>query len=221
MKKQIIKLTKLILGLFLFAVGIVMTLNANLGVAPWDVFHQGLSKVTGITIGQANIAVGLLIVILDVVLGQDIGWGTILNMLLIGIFIDILMLNNLIPIFNSFIPSLIMLILGIVVEGYGCWIYLLAQLGAGPRDGLMVILTKRTGKSIQFNKSITELGAVIVGYFLGGSLGLGTVMMAFLGGPIFQWAFKTVNFNVKDVEHRFIQDDIKYLKEKFKVEEEN
>ncbi len=221
MKKQIIRLIKLILGLFLFAVGIVMTLNANLGVAPWDVFHQGLSRVTGITIGQANIAVGLLIVILDVVLGQDIGWGTISNMILIGTFIDILMLNNLIPTFNSFFPSLIMLILGIVLEGYGCWIYLLAQLGAGPRDGLMVILTKRTGKSVQFNKSMTELGAVIVGYFLGGSLGLGTVIMAFLGGPIFQWVFKTVNFNVKDVEHRFIQDDIKYLKEKFKVEEEN
>jgi uncharacterized membrane protein YczE len=221
MKRQIIRLIKLILGLFLFAVGIVMTLNANLGVAPWDVFHQGLSRVTGITIGQANIVVGLLIIILDAVLGQDIGWGTILNMILIGTFIDILMLNNLIPTFNNFFPSLIMLVLGIVVEGYGCWIYLLAQLGAGPRDGLMVILTKRTGKSVRFNKSMAELGAVIVGYFLGGSLGLGTVIMAFLGGPIFQWVFKTVNFNVKDVEHRFIQDDIKYLKEKFKIKKEN
>lgn len=221
MKKHIIRFSKLILGLFLFAVGIVMTINANLGVAPWDVFHQGLSRVSGITIGQANIIVGFFIIILDVVLGQTIGWATILNMLLLGTFIDILMLNNLIPTFNSIFSSLLMLILGMTVQGYGCWLYLLAQLGAGPRDGLMVILTKRTGKSIRFNKSMAELCAVIVGYFLGGSLGIGTVIMAILGGPIFQWAFKTVKFDVKEVQHRFIQDDIKYFKGKFKVKEDN
>lgn len=223
MKKNLKKFAKLIIGLFLFSVGIVLTINANLGVSPWDVFHQGLSRVTGITFGQANILVGLIIVIVDILLGQDIGWATITNMILIGIFIDILMFNNLIPIFEGYIPRLIMIILGIIIEGYGCWIYLSAQLGAGPRDGLMVILTKRTGKSVQFNKSMAELGAVIVGYFLGGSLGIGTLIMAVLGGPIFQLAFKSVNFDVKELSHRSIKDDINKFKDKYKnkINEEN
>lgn len=221
MKNNIIRFLRLIIGLFLFALGIVMTINAGLGVAPWDVFHQGLSKVTGITLGRASITVGAMVVVLNIVLGQPIGWGTVLNMLLIGIFMDLLMLNHLIPIFDGLVPRYLMLILGKFVEGTGCWLYISAAFGAGPRDGLMVVLTRRTGKSVRFIKSIIEVGAVIIGYILGGSAGIGTLIMASLGGPIFQLVFKTVKFNVKDVEHRFIQDDIKYIKEKFGSKSEN
>lgn len=213
------RVLRLIIGLFLFALGIVMTIEAGLGVAPWDVFHHGLSLTVGITMGMASIIVGFFIVILDLVLGQNIGWGTILNMLLIGIFMDILMLNNLVPTFESFIPNLIMLILGIFIEGYGCFIYVSAGFGAGPRDGLMIALTKKTGKSVRFLKSSLEVVAVTIGFILGGHLGIGTLIMALFGGVIFQYAFKTVKFNVGEVEHRFIQDDIKWLKEKFSRKE--
>ena len=204
---------KMMIGLFLFGLGIVMTIEAGLGVAPWDVFHHGLSLTIGITMGQASIILGLLVVILDVVLGQDIGWGTVLNMLLIGIFMDILMLNNLVPTFESFIPNLIMLVLGIFVEGYGCYLYISVGYGAGPRDGLMVALAKRTGKSVRFLKSSIEVFAVTAGFLLGGHLGLGTLIMALFGGIIFQFAFKTVNFDLKSV------DDIKWLKDKLNREE--
>ena len=217
MKNILFKISKLIIGFFLFALGIVMTINANLGVSPWDVFHQGLSLSINITLGQANILVGFIIVLLDIYLGQNIGWATLLNMILIGIFIDILMLYNIVPTFNSFLPNLIMLILGVLIQGYGCWIYLTSGMGAGPRDGLMVVLTKKTGKSVRFIKSIIEVGAVSVGYILGGRLGIGTLIMALLGGQIFQFAFRTVKFDVKSVEHRFIKDDILFLKEKFNL----
>lgn len=220
MKKNIYKIIKLIIGLFLFALGIVMTINANLGLSPWDVFHQGLSKNINITMGQASILVGVITVILDVVLGQAIGWGTISNMILIGVFMDILMLNNLVPVFTTFLPGIIMLLLGLLIEGYGCYIYLTSELGAGPRDGLMVILTKRTNKSVRFIKNSIEIGAVTFGYILGGKVGIGTLIMALCGGYFFQFAFKTVKFNVKDVNHRFIQDDIRLLKEKIKKEDE-
>jgi uncharacterized membrane protein YczE len=211
------KLIKVVFGLFLFALGIVMTINANIGVAPWDVFHQGLNNTFGITMGVASIIVGFFIVFLDFVLGQNIGWATIMNMILIGVFMDVLMLNNLVPIFNGFLPSLIMLVLGVLVEGYGCWIYMSAGLGAGPRDGLMVVLTKRTGKSVRVVKSFTEVLATLAGYLLGGSLGIGTLIMALFGGQIFQFAFKTVKFDVKNIETRYIQDDVKFLKEKLKL----
>ena len=206
------QIARVVFGLFLFALGIVMTVNANLGVSPWDVFHQGLSKTFGITLGRANIITGLFIIGLDVVLGQTIGWATIMNMLLIGTFIDILMLNNLVPVFDSFVPSLIMLLLGVLIEGYGCFIYISGGMGAGPRDGLMVVLTRRTGRSVRLIKSAIEVIVVTVGIFLGGKFGIGTLIMALFGGAIFQFAFKTVNFKVNQVQHRFIQDDLKLLK---------
>lgn len=206
------QITRVVFGLFLFALGIVMTVNANLGVSPWDVFHQGLSKTFGITLGRANIITGLFIIVLDVALGQTIGWATIMNMLLIGTFIDILMLNNLVPVFDSFIPSLIMLLLGVLIEGYGCYIYISGGMGAGPRDGLMVVLTRRTGKSVRLIKSAIEIIVVTVGILLGGKFGIGTLIMALFGGMIFQFAFKTVNFRVNQVQHRFIQDDLKLIK---------
>ncbi|MDX9917368.1 MAG: hypothetical protein RBT15_05055 [Gudongella sp.] len=207
--KQIIRV---VFGLFLFAVGIVMTVNANLGVAPWDVFHQGLSEVFGITFGRANIIVGFAIIFVDILLGQSIGWATIMNMLLIGTFIDILMLNNLIPFFDGFIPNLIMLLLGILIEGYGCFIYVSGGMGAGPRDGLMVVLTRRTGKSVTVIKSSIEVVAVTVGILLGGHFGIGTIIMALFGGAIFEFAFRTVKFDIKSVKHRFIQDDLKLMR---------
>lgn len=206
------QITRVVFGLFLFALGIVMTVNANLGVSPWDVFHQGLSKTFGITLGRANIITGLFIIVLDVALGQTIGWATIMNMLLIGTFIDILMLNNLVPVFDSFIPSLIMLLLGVLIEGYGCYIYISGGMGAGPRDGLMVVLTRRTGKSVRLIKSAIEIIVVTVGILLGGKFGIGTLIMALFGGMILQFAFKTVNFRVNQVQHRFIQDDLKLIK---------
>lgn len=210
---------RIIIGLIIFGVGVTMTIEAGLGVAPWDVFHHGLSLTTGITMGQASILVGLFVVVLDIVLGQDIGWATVLNMILIGATMDVLMLNDILPNFSRFIPNLIMLVLGIFVQGYGCFLYISVGYGAGPRDGLMVALAKRTGKSVRVLKSSIEVFAVTAGFILGGHLGLGTLIMALFGGVIFQFAFKTVNFNLSAVEHRFIKDDIKWLKEKFTKEE--
>lgn len=216
MKNKLIVAIKLVFGLFVFALGVVFTMNAGIGVAPWDVFHQGISKVTGITVGRANIYMGMIIIILDIVLGQAIGWATVCNMILIGTFMDILMLNNLVPIFQGFLPRLIMLILGMIIEGYGCYLYISAGLGAGPRDGLMVVLTNKTGKPVGIIKSIIEICAVTVGFILGGNLGIGTLIMAIFTGQIWEIIFKSVNFDVSGVEHRFIQDDIQYLKEKIK-----
>lgn len=210
---------RIIIGLILFGLGVTMTIEAGLGVAPWDVFHHGLSLTTGITMGQASIIVGLLVVVLDIILGQNIGWGTVLNMLLIGTTMDVLMLNSLLPTFEGFIPNFIMLILGIFVQGYGCFLYISVGYGAGPRDGLMIALTKKTGKSVRFLKSSLEVVAVTIGFILGGHLGIGTLIMALFGGIIFQFAFKTVSFDLKAVEHRFIKDDIKWLKERFNGKE--
>ena len=215
MNKTIKRVAKLSLGLFLYAFGIVMTINANLGLAPWDVFHQGLSQNIGITMGQASIYVGIVFVILDSLLGERLGWGTLSNMIFIGVFLDILMLNNLVPVFQSVVPSFIMMLLGMFTIGIASYFYISAGLGSGPRDGLMVALTKRTAKSVRFLRNCIELSVLAIGYVLGGSVGIGTVIMALSSGYFVQFAFKLFKFNIREIKHRFIDEDIKYLYDRF------
>jgi len=215
MKKSLLTLVRLFIGLFLYAVGIVFTINANLGLSPWDVFHQGVSKLTGITMGQASIMAGLMIVILDWVLGERVGLGTILNMLFIGIFMDLLMLNHLVPIFHNIILKVIMMFLGMFIIGIASYFYIGAGLGSGPRDGLMVSLTKKTKKSVRFIRNCIELIVLIIGYFLGGTIGFGTLIMVIGGGYFVQFAFKIFKFDVRKVEHRFIDDYVKIIKDRF------
>lgn len=212
MKKTVLRILRLFLGLFLFSVGIVMTINANLGLAPWDVFHQGISNKIGITMGQASIAVGVLLVILNGVLGERLGWGTLCNMVFVGLFLDLLMLNHVIPIFESTILSLAMMLLGLFVIGLASYFYIGAGLGAGPRDGLMIVLTKKTGKSVRLIRNSIESSVLVMGYILGGFVGIGTLIMALTTGYFVQFAFKILNFDVKAVEHRFIDEDIKLLR---------
>lgn len=209
------RVAKLFLGLFLYALGIIMTINANLGLAPWEVFHQGLSKNIGITMGQASIYVGIVFVILDSLLGERLGWGTLSNMIFIGLFLDILMLNHLVPVFQSMIPRFIMMLLGMLTIGMASYFYISAGLGSGPRDGLMVALTKKTSKSVRFLRNCIEFSVLAIGYFLGGSVGIGTIIMALTAGYFVQFAFKLFKFDVKETKHRFIDEDIKYLYESF------
>lgn len=212
MRKLCKKVIRIIIGLFLFALGNVLTINALLGVSPWVVFDQGNSILLGITVGQANILVGFIIIIIDVFLGQAIGWGSILNMFGIGLFMDLLMLNNLVPMFSGLPLRFAMLLIGVIIQGFATYFYISGGLGAGPRDGLMVALTRRGKRSFRFYKTSLEVIVVIIGYSLGGDLGIGTVLMAVFAGQIFQMVFNIVGFDVSGVEHRFIHDDILYLK---------
>lgn len=221
MKNALLILVRLFIGLFLYAVGIVFTINANLGLSPWDVFHQGISQIAGITMGQASIITGILIVILDWVLGERVGLGTICNMLFIGIFMDLLMLNNLVPIFQNVVARSIMMLLGMFVIGIASYFYIGAGLGSGPRDGLMVALTKRSQKSVRFIRNSIEFTVVVAGYFLGGTVGLGTIIMVVGGGYFVQFAFKMFKFDVKKVEHKFINDYAKFIKEMLLVKKKD
>lgn len=221
MKKSLLTLGRLFLGLFLYAVGIVLTINANLGLSPWDVFHQGVSNRIGITMGQASITVGFIFVILDWILGEKLGIGTICNMLFIGIFMDVLMLNNLIPVFNNLFAQVLMMVLGMFVIGVASYFYIGAGLGSGPRDGLMVALTKRTKKSVRFIRNSIELTVLAIGYALGGTIGVGTLIMVLGVGYFVQFAFKLFKFDVRQVNHRFIEDYIKIIRDNLAEKKKN
>ena len=223
LKSFILKFTKMIIGFCFCAIGIVMTINANLGLSPWDVLHEGIYKITGITMGNASIIIGTIVVVVNILLKENLGWGTIINMVLVGILMDFLMLNNLIPIANTFITGIIMMLLGMFILGIGCVLYLGSGFGSGPRDGMMVAIQRKTGKSLTLIRGLMEISALIVGYLLGGTVGIGTVISAFGLGYFIELAFKVCKFDSSSVEHRYIIDDIIYLKKFFlsKQDDEN
>ena len=211
MKQFLIRLLRLICGLFLYALGIVVTLKAHVGYAPWEVFHVGLANTMGMSIGTASILTGLVIGLLTILLGEKLGLGTILNMVLIGIFLDIILGFNIIPLINNFAFGIIMLIAGLFIISLASYFYIGSAFGAGPRDSLMVALTRKTGLPIGLCRGIIEVAAVLVGWRLGGMVGIGTIIAAFAIGFCIQTIFKLLNFDAKEVKHESLDQTIKIL----------
>jgi len=216
MKNILLKIPRLMIGYFLYALGIVMTINAQQGLDPWGVFHQGLSSQLNITFGAVVQIIGAVIVLLDFILGEKIGWGTIGNVIFIGMFIDLILKNNLVPVFENTYLSYLMIFIGMFSISLAAYFYISAQLGAGARDGLMIALTKRTNKPVGLVRGLIEITALIIGYFLGGPVGWGTLIMSLMIGLFFQITFKMFNFDVKNIKHRYIDQDFKFLIQKLK-----
>lgn len=212
MKNEILKYIKLFLGFFVCSLGIVIIIRSNLGFSPWDVLHQGISKVGNITIGQASILIGILVITLDIFLGEQIGSGTIFNIIFLGSFMDLILFSNLIPLSHSPLSGVPMMFIGLFILAIGGYLYISTGLGCGPRDALMIALTKKTGFSIMFIRNIIEITVLVIGYFLGGYAGVGTIITAVFTGSFIQYVFKMFNFDVKSVTHRNIKDEIILLK---------
>lgn len=211
MKQEIKRYTLLILGLFVCALGSVCLLKSNLGLSPWDVLHQGVSKITGITIGQASIILGVLITILDIILGQPIGLGTVLNFILIGLFVDLLLFIDIIPIGENIFFRIFEVLAGIFFYAYGTYLYMSQGMGCGPRDGLMQILTKRLNKPVGFIKNSIEIFAFVSGWLFGGKFGIATILTALLTGPLLQRIFRFYKIEVKKLQHRNIKEEFRHL----------
>ena len=182
------KLARCITGLAFFGFGIALFLRANLGLAPWDIFHKGLSKKLDISIGLVIVGVGLLLLLLWIPLRQRPGVGTILNAIEIGLVVNLT--KPLIGEPDQLIIRALMVIAGVLVIGLGSALYIGAGLGSGPRDGLMLGLSKRSiaGRqiSIRVARTVVEITVMIAGLFLGGSIGIGTLIFMFGIGPLVQ-----------------------------------
>jgi len=212
MAQFLTRFIKLIFGLFLYALGIVFAIKANIGYAPWEVFHVGLSQTFGISIGTASITIGALIVVLVMFLGEKIGIGTILNMFLIGIFLDWILILNPVPIASNFILGVFMLILGLFTIALGSYFYIDSAFGAGPRDSLMVALTRITKLPVGVCRSGVELTVVLIGWKLGGLVGIGTVIAAFGIGFCVQTTFGLLKFDTTKVKHETLGQSFKLLR---------
>ena len=171
----------LILGLTLFAIGETLLITANQGVSPWTVLAQGISFQTNLSIGITTFIVSLVVLILWYPLKQKPGLGTILNIVLISIIIDLS--TPILPYPKSFSFQIIQSIIAVFIVGLGSGFYLTANLGPGPRDGLMTGLQNLTNQPIALIRTIIEVSAVCLGFYLGGIVGIGTLLFAFGIGP--------------------------------------
>lgn len=205
------RMLRLIWGLFLYALGIVVTINASIGYAPWDVFHVGFAKTVGISIGTASIITGVFLVIIALLLREKLGLGTLLNMVLIGVFMDLIISINIIPVLINFPLGIIMLIIGLFIIALASYFYIGSAFGAGPRDSLMVALTRKTGLPIGVCRGIIELLAVLVGWRLGGMLGIGTIISALAIGFCVQVTFKLLKFEATEIKHETLDQTLKML----------
>lgn len=212
MEKEIKKYIKLVTGLILCSFGIVAILNADLGLSAWDVLNQGVSKQLGITLGQANIAIGFIVIFIGLYFKQPLGSGTILNVALIGLFVDLFIYLDILPWGDTYFKQAILFICGIIIFSFGSYMYISTGCGCGPRDGLMVVFTKMTGFPLGRVRLCLEVFALTLGYFLGGKVGIGTAIFSFIVGYIIQFFFKLFKEDVKKIEHRSIITEIKLLK---------
>lgn len=207
-----LRYVKLMIGLFICAVGQNLFLYCDLGMNPWNVFHQGLSLHLPITLGQASQTVGLIIITICMFFKIFPGIATILNMYFIGFFVDMLINSNIMSTPETIIGKVIMCVSGVVVLSLGMFLYMSQELGAGPRDGLMLALTQRTRFKVGTIRNFMEITVLIVGILLGGKFGAGTIIASFLAGPALQTIFKIFKSNPKELKQENLIEVFNKLK---------
>ena len=180
-RPPLISLLMLVIGLILFGLGEALLIASGSGVSPWTVFAQGFSKVTNWSIGLSTFTISFFVLLFWVPLRQIPGVGTVLNIIIISLVLDLS--APYLPVFETSAMRLAEAALGVIITGFGGGIYLIANLGPGPRDGLMTGLQRQTGRPLATVRSVIEISVVVLGWSLGGVVGLGTLMFAFGIGP--------------------------------------
>lgn len=178
------RLIRLVTGLFLYGFTMAMMVESTLGLDPWDVFHEGVTQHVGLSFGQVVIVTGALVLLLWIPLRQVPGVGTVLNVVVVGLAADVGISVLAQP--DELWLRALLLIGGIVGNAFAGALYIGAALGSGPRDGLWLGLVRRTGRSVRFWRTTIEVAVLVVGFALGGTVGVGTVVYALTIGPLVQ-----------------------------------
>ncbi len=194
-KEDVKQLPRLFTGFLLLAFGIYLTKLSLIGMSPWSVFHDGLGKQVNLPFGVMTQLLGLVILLLSIViLKTKVGIGTVFNVLFVGMFIDILdMLYQ--PVISKMMTQIIVLLIGVVATTFGRSLYISSCLGPGPRDGLFVGLSRITGVQVKIVKPIIEFIVLFFGYLMGGTIGVGTIILVVCSGYMVQFFFGLLGFD--------------------------
>ena len=199
-------------GLAVSAVGITLMLQANIGLEPWSVLQQGMSKTFGITYGTAASIVGAAVIAVAFFCGESFGLGTLANIFICPMFIDLLLYLDWIPLFRSFWAGLAALLAGMELLALGTWMYMKSALGSGPRDALMVVLARRTRRTVGVCRAAVEVVIVIIGWRLGGQVGVGTVIAAVGVGTLFNLNFALLRFQPALIHQENLPETVRRLR---------
>jgi uncharacterized membrane protein YczE len=195
--KDLKQIPKLMVAFLIIAYGMVQMKDVSIGMHAWAALTLGLMKITNLNFGQLSQLIGLTIILFSLTIKIYPGLATLLNMFFIGFFIDLI---------DPFFLKLAAYYLGIIIFSYGIYLYLSVEMGAGPRDGLMVGLVKLTGYRVAYIRPAIELTVLIIGAILGGKLGIGTILVSITGGYILDWIFQFKNFDAKKTDQRILTD---------------
>lgn len=204
---------KAVLGLVIFTLGNYMTIQANIGLAPWDCFSIGLSGHVGLTYGQTGILVSLLVLAVDLLLKERIGLGTILDTLVCGISLDVFLWLGLVPLQSSFWSGGVIMVAGMVLMAIGQAIYMSAGLCCGPRDSLLMGLGRRLKKvPIGYVEIMILVTVLAAGWLLGGKVGIGTLLSALGLGVTMNIVFRILRFEPRNIQQEDLLTTLKQLK---------
>ena len=199
-------------SLFVNGFGVYLTIQANIGAGPWDVLNIGISKTLGILYGNASIAVSFTILMIDILLKEPIGIAMFIDAVVVGKSVDFFNWLNPVPACASAATGVLVMIAGLFVLAYTQFTYMVASLGCGPRDTLLVGLAKRLKQLPIGLVSIALLStATLIGWLLGGPVGIGTIICALGAGPVMQFAFTTVHFDATGVHHQPLKDSARVI----------
>lgn len=210
------RLLWLALGMLVSAIGIVMMLQANIGLEPWSVLQQGMAQSFGITYGTASVIVGAAAISVAILFGESFGFGTVINIVLCAVFIDALLWLGWVPQMSGTLSGVLMLLAGLELLVLGTWMYMKSALGAGPRDALMVALARRTGRSVGLCRISVEILVILTGYFLGGQVGIGTVISALGLGSLFNLNFHLLGFRAAELHQENIAETLRFIRQQKK-----
>ncbi|NLL25572.1 MAG: hypothetical protein GX261_08875 [Spirochaetales bacterium] len=199
------KLIKVFLGIILYALGVVITIEARIGFSPWEVFHAGLANVLNLQIGTISIGVGLILITITTIFGEKIGMATVFNIIFVGLTVNLILNAEIIPTSKRFSFSIIQMTVGLFIMVFATYLYLSTGLGAGPRDAFMVLINRRTGIKVGIVRSLIEITVTILGALMGGLFGWGTIMAAVIIGIALQTVFRIFKFDPRTVEHEDIK----------------
>ena len=185
-------LLRIELGFLMFGMAIALLIRGNIGTSAWAVLEVALSKILGVTPGTMTVIMGFLVLSGAVIMREQIGWGTLANILSIGPWED-LALSMIPPVTNNLPMQIGMLLLAILLMGMASAIYIGVDAGAGPRDSMMLAIKRTTGVSLRLARGSIEVVVVTIGWLLGGPAGIGTLIFAIFIGPSVQWGFKIFN----------------------------
>ena len=199
-------------GLLISAVGITMMLQANIGLEPWSVLQNGMSLFFGMTYGTAAMIVGAVVIAIAIACGESFGIGTIANIFFAPAVIDVLLWLGWIPQMTTLWGGILMLLGGMELLAIGTWMYMKSALGSGPRDALMVVLARKTKRSVGICRITVEIIAIISGWLMGGQVGIGTVITGVGVGTLFDLNFALLHFKAADLHQENLPETIRRLR---------